>query len=1074
MQHVPLCFAVLAVLAQNGFLHAQVDTLRFDRDIRPILSDKCYYCHGPDTEHREADLRLDLEEAAKESVLVPGSAADSELIRRLLSTDPDEVMPPPASKKEMSDAERQLLMRWIDEGAVWSQHWSFEPPTLPELPDLELPNPIDRFVLRELRAQGKSFSREASRSTLIRRLTFDLTGLPPTLQEVDDFLSDTSDNALERVVDRLLASPHYGERMGLMWLDAARYGDTSVFHADGPRDMWGWRDAVVDAYNANMPFDEFSIAQLAGDLLPEATLQQKILSAFNRNNGTTDEGGAIAEEYRVEYAVDRVKTTSMVWMGLTLECAQCHDHKYDPISHEDYYSFYAFFNISDDAGMQTRDGNATPLLEIPDPQREAQLPAAESQLADLQTQLAALANQAEPQFQQWLLEQTTTASSLASPPVTPLLSIPFQEGKGRHIAAALQPKEAAPAASTEPEPADTQSENPTEISPSQKSDNTITGKLTGKVEWVETPNGKGLNFSGNNFVDFGDVADFERSDAFSYGGWIKPSSGVGAALARMDDQNAYRGYDLYVGASSISVHIIHAWPQNAIKVTTKKKLEAGQWYHVFATYDGSSSAAGVKIYVNGDEWEWEIEQDALSGSIQTTKSLLVGSRHPGSRFRGEIELLEVYDFCLSPAAVRGRALAGSVDSLLAIPAVERTPQQIETLRQHYLHELAPGYVDLEEQIGQQLSQIEELKQPLTSVMVMGDMQSPRETFILKRGAYDAPSEHRVTARTPQILPAMQEDAPRNRLGLAQWMFSPQNPLTARVTVNRYWQLLFGTGLVSTPEDFGAQGEFPSHPELLDWLAVDFQQHGWDIKRTLKQMVMSQTYRQTSHATVADFERDPRNRQLARAARFRLQGEFIRDGVLSMSGLLNTTQGGPGVKPYQPAGLWAEVGLGGNPKFVQDHGEKLYRRSLYTYWKRSAPPPSMQIFDAPTREKCTIRRARTNTPLQALVVLNDPQFVEAARHFAERVLSKPDASSVERLTEAFRIATSRFPSESELRTLLSVLQTMRDQFAQSPQDASELLGVGETSNDTQLEIGELASWTMTMSVLLNLDETLMRE
>ncbi len=1018
------------------------EPIRFDRDIRPILSDKCFHCHGPDSENRAADLRLDLESTAKEWAIEAGHADDSLVIERVFSDDEDLRMPPPESNKTLSEQERDLLRRWIDQGAAWTTHWSFTPPQTPEPPAPSEPwrtNAIDDFVLRGLRSAGLQPSPPAQRTTLIRRLPFDLTGLPPTLDEIENYLSDSSPRAYERVVDRLLASQHFGERMAIPWLDAARYGDTSVYHADGPRDMWAWRDAVVRSYNENMPFDQFSIAQLAGDLLPDASLHEQILAGFNRNNGTTDEGGAIAEEYRVEYAVDRVKTTSTVWLGLTMECAQCHDHKYDPISQEDYYRFYAFFNRSADKGMQTRKGNAEPLLSIPDPDRKRRLPGVQQQLKTTREELKQLKAQAEPEFLTWLDNQQATTPAIDFLQEA-MLDVRLTEGQGRKISDTLCGNQ---------------------------------GKLVGKVEWVTTPFDHGLRFSGNNYVDLGSTGDFERDDSFSYGGWVKPTQGIGAMLARMDDGNSYRGYDLYVGTNGVSVHVIHRWPDNAIKVTTDKKLKKDQWYHIFATYDGSSQAAGIKIFVNGESWDWHIEQDGLTDSIRTDKTLLIGSRHPGSRLRGEVDCVSVFPRQLTSDEVQQLAQVDPIQSLLALPTAQRSEAQTETLRDHFLAAENPAYAELKHQLDSLEKQVTALQEPLTTVMIMGDMSSPRDTFILNRGAYDAPTEHKVEPGVPSVLPPLPDDAPQNRLGLARWLFDPDHPLTTRVAINRYWQRFMGRGLVATPEDFGAQGQFPSHPELLDWLANDFR-HDWNVKRAIKQIVMSSTYRQSSRADVDAYRQDPANEWLARGPRFRLQAEFVRDMALSLGGLLNRDVGGPGVKPYQPPGLWVEVGLSGKPAFVQDHGTKLYRRSLYTYWKRSAPPPAMQIFDAPTREKCTIRRPRTNTPLQALVVLNDPQFVEAARKFAARLLSSSVESDFQRMVTGFRMAAARLPKDSEVQLLLDVLQQATEKYTQHPEMAEQLLQTGESARPTDLDPAAHAAWTVVASTLMNLDETLTRE
>lgn len=1048
-----LRFGLMLAVSLVSARCARSAEVRFDRDIRPILSDRCFHCHGPDEEDRHADLRLDLKsEALAEReghpAIVPGSLEQSVLWERITSDDELLKMPPPQSNKSLSPREIELIRRWIEQGAEWTEHWAFVAPTRPELPDVtaddSLENPIDHFILQRLRDEGVTFSPEADRRTLIRRLSFDLTGLPPAPEDVERFLEDDSADAYEKLVDRLLGSPHFGERMAVMWLDAARYGDTSVFHADGPRDMWGWRDRVVEAYNENMPFDRFSTLQLAGDLVSEASIYDKVLAGFNRNNGTTDEGGAIAEEYRVEYVVDRVKTTSTVWLGLSMECSQCHDHKYDPISQEEYYRFYAFFNVSADGGMQTRKGNAAPILEIPDPEKQRQLPNVERELTTAQQRLAERKTAAEADFISWVTkrQQEVAANSEHETPTGMTLHLPLDEGNGSEVTSSAGQME--------------------------------TGKIHGKVMWTDGRFGKALKLDGSSYVDLGDVGRFERTDAVSYGGWVKiPKNGSGALIARMDNANSFRGFDCLISGGRIAPHIIHQWPTNAIKVQTKKSLEPDTWQHVLVTYDGSSKAAGVTIYVNGEVWDWDVQQDSLSETIITEKSLLVGSRHPDSRLKGEVDEIRFYPRALSAAEVKQLAGADPIVPILRLAAEQRTEEQQQTLRDFYLNTVDEPYRRLTAAVTKLEKEIEELKQPLTTVMVMNDMPKPRDTFILTRGRYDSPSDQKVEAGTPAMLPPMPDDAPRNRLGLAQWLFQPEHPLTARVAVNRYWQMLFGRGLVVTPEDFGAQGEFPSHPELLDWLAVDFREHGWDIKRTLKQIVMSRTYRQSSTVTPELLALDPENRLLGRGARFRLQGEFLRDNALSVSGLLVSQIGGPGVKPYQPPGLWAEVGLGGNPKFVQDHDEKLYRRSLYTYWKRSAPPPNMQIFDAPTREKCTINRPRTNTPLQALVMLNDVQFVEASRQLAARMMLEGGSNPAERIDYGTTLVLARMATRREQEVLTRLLDTGLAKYQAQPNLAEALLGLGESPNPSGLDPAAHAAWTIVASTLLNMDETLTR-
>ena len=1051
---LPVATIAVAGVLTAGISKAQAEPVRFDRDIRPILSNNCFPCHGPDDRTRKGDLRLDLKEHAladRDGVpaLKVGDLGASEAWRRIVSADPDEKMPPPDSNKKLTPPQVDLIKRWIKQGAKWSDHWAFVPPRKTELPDVSkvkwVRNPIDRFVLARLDREGLKPSSEAGRRTLIRRLSFDLTGLPPSPEQVERFVADLSDGAYGKLVDRLMASRHYGERMALMWLDAARYGDTSVFHADGPRNMWAWRDQVVRAYNRNTPFDKFSIEQLAGDLIPNATIEQQVASGFNRNNGTTDEGGAIAEEYRVEYAVDRVKTTSTVWLGISMECGQCHEHKYDPISQTEYYRFYAFFNVSADSGMQKRQGNSQPLIDVPDPEKQKKLSDVRAEISQHEKSMATRRDKVSPAYNAWVkkLEAEVRAGggSVALAPTGTVAHYRLDEGRGNTIVDVVDPKRK--------------------------------GQVKGKPEWVKARFGQGLKLDGKTLVDLGDVGDFERTDKFSYGGWLFATPNTsGALVARMDSANAYRGYDILIQNNMVTAHIIHKWPGNAIKVRTKKKLKPKEWHHVLVTYDGSSKAKGVKVYVDGESWAWDIERDGLNKTIRTPRSLLIGSRHGGGNLRAKVDEIRIFSRELSGAEVQTLAGSNPLAPILAAPADRRSKQQIKTLREHYLNNEDAGYKALVKRRDKLKAEESKLHKPLTTVMVMRDTK--RDTFMLARGAYNSPTGKKVQPGTPDVLPRMPEGAPPNRLGLARWLFRPDHPLTARVTVNRYWLMLFGTGIVATPEDLGSQGEFPSHPRLLDWLAVDFRESGWDVKRMIKRIVMSATYRQSSRVRPELVDRDRDNRLLARGPRFRLQGEFIRDNALAISGLLNAKMGGPGVKPYQPPGLWSEVGLGGNPKFVQDHGDKLYRRSLYTYWKRSAPPPSMQIFDAPTREKCAIRRPRTNTPLQALVTLNDVQFVEAARTLAQRMIKEGGETPHKRVDFAFLLATARLSSKSETSVLLDIYHAALGRYRNDVESAKKLISFGESKRDESIDAVEHAAWTIVASVILNLDETLTRE
>ena len=1060
---VSACLVILWLGVSREFFGSDESALRFDRDIRPILSDRCFQCHGPDRKNRESELRLDQEDVAKKVAIVPGEARKSELVARITSEDATDRMPPPDSNKELTAEEIATLTRWIEQGAQWSPHWSFLPPKADPLPadaNKTWPrNVIDRFVLASLDRRGLAPSLEADRTTLIRRVTLDLTGLPPTLEEVDAFLGDTSPRAFERVVDRLLTSPRYGERMAVMWLDLARYGDTSVCHTDGNRDMWAWRDGVIAAYNANKPFDEFSIEQIAGDLIHDATLAQKVASGFNRNNGTTDEGGVIDEEYRVEYAVDRVKTTSMVWLGLTVECAQCHDHKYDPISQEDYYRFFAFFNISADRGRQSGARNAPPLVEIPDETRARKLPGVLAKRAEVTALIDARPKRVEPALRRWVAEIGERISDPAGKfdPRDVSLHLPLDETEGSFAE-----------------------------DRAQSSGKSSRGSLVaGKARWEPAKSFGGLRFvdGGDTFIDAGDAGAFERDEPFTLSLWLRPRKDAkgkdsqGSLIGRVEDEDTLRGYELYYLTNQrLYFQLVHDTKSSAIRVRSDPEIHWDRWQHICVTYDGSSSASGVRLLVDGKSWGLHVEQNNLAASIRTDKPLRVGSRPGGFRPIGTIDEVRVFPRVLDGDEARSLFLRDTVASVLAKPSADSadSAEPWKALTAYYVSHVDDEYPKLIARERKLEEEEKELRRPLTTVMVMGDQSRPRTTYILRRGKYDDRTDHAVTPGLPVSLPQLAPDAPRNRLGLARWLFRSDNPLTARVAVNRYWQMLFGAGLVSTPGDFGSQGEYPSHPDLLDWLAADFRDHGWDVKRTLRSIVTSATYRQSSSASRELYTRDPRNRSLARGSRFRLQAEFLRDSALAVGGLLVDTMGGPGVKPYQPPKLWNEILQGGDPLFVQDHDHKLYRRSVYTYWRRTCPPPNMQIFDAPTREKCVVRRSRTNTPLQALVTLNDVQFVEAARSFAKRILRDGGATGKDRIAYGFRLATSREIRETEMAVFYGVYSHSRERYRSDEEAAIKLISTGESKRDESLDSIDHAAMTIVASMILNIDETLTRE
>ncbi|MCA8994178.1 MAG: DUF1553 domain-containing protein, partial [Planctomycetaceae bacterium] len=725
---------------------------------------------------------------------------------------------------------------------------------------------------------------------------------------------------------------------------------------------------------------------------------------------------------------------------------QCHDHKYDPFTQQEYYRLFAYFNQASDPGMQTRNGNQTPVVDLYDDAKLAEAESLKPKVAELKQQVEARKLECEPEFQNWLSAARANAADGPQLPAGLAFHAPLDEGQGTEVANVV-------------------GEQP------------VPGKLKGPANWsAEGRSGAAFDCNGQNFVEFANAADFERTDSFSYGCWIKPSGApTGAPLARMDDGNNYRGFDLHIAGGVVQVHLINTWPSNAVKVRSKDKLVADQWQHVFVTYDGSSKAAGVKIYINGEEKPWDIEQDGLSDTIRTTVPFYLGRRNPGSPYKGLIDDVRIYPRVLSGAEVAALAGSDPIAPLLAKPAAETTPDELSTLKQHYLTAIDEPHQNLAKEVAGLESRIAELGKPLVNVMVMQDVPQMRPTYVLDRGNYASPKQDvELRPGVPAIMPQPAEGTPENRLGLAQWLMQPNHPLTARVAVNRYWAMLFGKGIVKTQEDFGAQGDWPTHPRLLDWMAVDFVESGWDVKRCLKQMVMSATYRRSAAATPESREIDPENVLYARGARFRLQAEFVRDNALAVSGLLVPEVGGPGVKPYQPPGLWNEVSLSGNVRFTPDAGEKLYRRSLYTYWKRSAPAPSMTLFDAPTREKCTLRRSRTNTPLQALVTLNDTQFVEAARAMAQRVMEQtPDKPVSERIVMAYRMATGVTPNAKAVAQLTEAYQTELTVFQNDPKLSTQFLSIGDSPRNEKLDVSEHAAMTIITSIILNLDETLTR-
>jgi hypothetical protein len=970
--------------------------LTFNRDIRPILSDQCFHCHGPDPNNRKAGLRLDDEQAARAALknghraIVPGDAASSEIVKRIRHTSKALRMPPAyAGRDALPEKDIEKLERWIAQGAKYESHWAFLAPVKRPAPQVLnsswVKNDIDAHILAKLEQKSWDPTKEADRATLLRRLSFDLTGLPPTPAELDSFERDQRPDAYERQVDRLLASPRYAERMAWRWLEAARYADTNGYQSDGVRDMYRWRDYVLESFASNKPFDRFILEQLAGDLLPNATLEQRIATAFHRNNRTSAEGGIVPEEFRVEYVADRAETTATVFLGLTMGCARCHDHKYDPIPQKDFYRMFAFFNRLPEKGLVYNWGNDEPLIKAPTPPQAAQLARLDAQVSDAQSAVQKLEARRVKDQRKWL--QQTTAKKLEWYP-------------GEGLAYQHQATEA----------------------------------FDGKRVVEEKP---------------GTVV-YDYLSPFTFSAWVKPAKADGAILSIAEDYDEGNGHALLMKQGKLRLHVVFRWTDIGLRVETEQPLPLNAWSHVVATYDGSRYAKGVKLFVNGQPQAMKILFDELNWPMKFKYPLKIGAGY-GLRFEGAIEDVRVYTKGLSEAEVNALH-----DRAPLSPASH--PDKIRLA--HLQHANYPEHAALRDAKARR----DAYYATLPTVMVMED-GPPRQAFVLKRGAYDAHGEP-VEPGTPTVLPPMRRDLPNNRLGLAQWIFSRENPLTARVTVNRFWQMIFGTGLVKTVEDFGSQGELPIHQELLDSLAVDFMESGWDTKALLRKIVTSAMYRQSAKAPAEMYQLDPENRYYARATRMRLSPEMIRDQALAVSGLLVEKVGGPSVKPYQPDGLWKELASSGD--YPQDHGANLYRRSVYTFWKRTVAPPAMVNFDSPNREVCTVRESRTNTPLQALNLMNDVTYLEAARKLGERLMREGG------IVQGTRMVLGRNPTAKEQTLLTAALDRFRARFAQDPKAADAMLDQGEAPLPRKANRRELAAWMSLASMLFNLDEAITRQ
>jgi hypothetical protein len=1011
---------VLAIgICGPGMAAAELD---FATQIRPILSDKCFACHGPDKQNQKAGLRLDIrDEAVRERdgiiPIAPGKPEESEIVRRMFATDSDDLMPPPETKNPLSAAERELLKEWIAAGAPYQGHWAFEKISKPAEPEGmdRARTAIDRFVGRKLKANGFGFAPDVRREKLIRRVAFDLTGLPPTRLEIASFLNDRSPTAFEKVVDGYLSRTAYGERMASEWMDVARYSDTYGYQVDRDRYVWPYRDWVIRAFNGNMPYDQFVTEQVAGDLIPNATDQQILATTFNRLHPQKVEGGSVPEEFRIEYVSDRTQTFATAFLGLTMECCKCHDHKYDPVSQEEYYQLSSFFDNIDEAGLYSffTPSVPTPTLVMIDEAKKTAITQAEKTIAEKEQMLSAALNSARAM------------------PRPEQLAIPGLVGFY-------------------------------DFEPTQGVENTVNpvhgGAGVGRNEIVAGRIGKGVKLTGDDTIRLG-LGNFSRSDPFTISLWLQSPTKFDRAVvfhrSRAWTDAASRGYELLIEDGRLSAALIHFYPGNALRVRAKGLLPLNRWVHVTMAYDGSSRAGGLHLFVDGEPVALEVVRDKLTKNITGGggDTITIGARFRDRGFKGgRVDEFKIFDRRLTSVEIRDVFSPGH----LATRSVEQLQDFLVATEKG---EVARAAGELK---SARMAR-SKLVDGLPEIMVMQELQQERPTFLLDRGAYDQ-RRQQVSSATPASLHPYPKGMPRDRLGLAKWLTDPANPLTARVTVNRYWQMLFGRGLVKTANDLGSQGSPPTHPELLNWLAADFIEHGWNVKRLLKLMVTSTVYRQDTVGSKEQVAGDPENLLLGRAPRYRLAAEMIRDNALFLSGLLVPKVGGASVKPYEVAESFKPA--------KPDKGDGLYRRSLYTYWKRTAPAPVMMALDAARRDVCTVSRETTATPLQAFVFMNDPQFVEAARKVAERALVESKNDPHKAAHWIFHGMTSRKPAAAEAKILEQLYDEQLAIFAKAPTQAVKFLKTGNAKAG-EVEAAKLAALNVVASALMSHDESVMK-
>ena len=1053
----------------------QIDrVVDFNYDVQPILSDRCYQCHGPDENSRRAGLRLDDEKIAFSKLssgskaLVSGSLFKSEVAHRILSNDPEEVMPTPESKLLLTNKEKAIILKWIDQGAKWKDHWAFIPPEVNKTNNIltkKESNPIDFFIENKLNENGLTFSEPAIKERLIRRVYFDLTGLPPSIEDVNNFKNDESPKAYEKIIDKLLASEENAERLTMDWLDLSRYADSHGLHADGLRTMWPWRDWVINAFKNNMPYDEFVTKQLAGDLLTNASRQDIIPTAFNRNTPMTAEGGVVDEEWRLNYVFDRTETFGTAFLGLTVMCAKCHDHKFDPISQRDYYELAAFFNQTKELGMTGDDGDFGPLLLLPEPNKEKTLNKIQEQISYKKKQLELKQNELFEIYS--YVDQLNEKNNLESIERSIIQNVSFENFK--------TVKKKSPDVSYI---AQGNFSNQTSYIIDNKSN--ITSNEMPKIS--DGVVGTSFSFGNENDVLYLEsVPNFESTDSFSGALWLnteKRKKDFSQTIfgTTGGKNNYWRGWDLFLDDNNyINFRLISSLPENVIHVKSPDSLKINKWDHLAFTYDGSGEASGVKLFLNGNQIDQIVKTDNLYKSIKPVsssgirkerRSVKVGESYDGSSgdnriFKGKMDELFIFNKSLSSFEIKTLFNKYDIDKKLISNELKREHLVLENNEQ----------IKIQKEISKLKKQWINEVSDVTEIMVMEDMKEPRQSFLYDRGQYTNKS-YEVFANTPSVLPKFSEDLPRNRLGLAKWLFEDKNPLTSRVTANRYWQLIFGKGIVSSPEDFGLQGMLPSNAELLDFLANFLVNEDWDIKKLIKLMVTSSTYKQSSSINQKYAEIDPNNIYLWRSNSYRLPAEMIRDNALAASGLLVKKTGGKSVKPYQPDGLWREKSNFSIKLLdykISETEEDLYRRSLYTFLRRTSPPPSMSVFDAPSREVCTVKREITNTPLQALVLLNDPQFVEASRVLAERIQIEESGSIKKSIEYGFQLCTSRMPSSEELQILKEFYDNQYKKFKSNPKLADQIFKNGRKKRNRSLDKYKTAALTLVANTMLNHDE-----